>query len=287
MAICFFVSDLHGQLYHYQKLFEAIAGEKPAAVFLGGDLLPSGLTSGVQDSIPGRSFVKGFLLPSFIKLKERLGSAYPRVFLILGNDDFRQEEKEVIEAEPEGIWDYIHEKRVGFGGFTVYGYAYVPPTPFRLKDWEKYDVSRYVDPDCIPPEAGWHSIPIPENEAKYATIQNDLENLVGKDDLSKAVMLFHTPPYQTNLDRAALNGQMVDHVPLDLHVGSVAVKRLIETHQPLITMHGHIHESTKLTGSWKDRIGRTYLFSAAHDGPELALVRFDPETPENAWRELL
>ena len=41
MSLCFFVSDLHGQLNRYQVLFSKILEEKPAAVFLGGDLLPS------------------------------------------------------------------------------------------------------------------------------------------------------------------------------------------------------------------------------------------------------
>ena len=43
MNECFFVSDLHGQIERYQKLFKLIEKEKPSAVFLGGDLLPSGL----------------------------------------------------------------------------------------------------------------------------------------------------------------------------------------------------------------------------------------------------
>jgi hypothetical protein len=49
----------------------------------------------------------------------------------------------------------------------------------------------------------------------------------------------------------------------------------------------HVHESARPTGSWRDRIGRTYCSSVAHDDPELALVRFDPEDPESATRELL
>ena len=32
---------------------------------------------------------------------------------------------------------------------------------------------------------------------------------------------------------------------------------------------------------------RVILLSAAHDGPELALVRFDPAEPEKAEREML
>ena len=61
----------------------------------------------------------------------------------------------------------------------------------------------------------------------------------------------------------------------------------IETRQPLLTLHGHVHESARLTGAWNDRIGRTWLFGGAHDGPELALVRFDPEDLEGASRLLL
>jgi Icc-related predicted phosphoesterase len=79
----------------------------------------------------------------------------------------------------------------------------------------------------------------------------------------------------------------VDHVPLDVHVGSIAIRRLIEDRQPLVTLHGHVHESTGLTSSWRDRIGRTHCFSAAHDGPELALVRFDLDDLERADRQLI
>jgi len=85
----------------------------------------------------------------------------------------------------------------------------------------------------------------------------------------------------------ALDGRVVDGVPLDVHVGSIAIQRFITERQPLLTLHGHIHESARLTGSWRDRIGRTHMFSAAHDGPELALVRFDLNDLENATRELI
>jgi Icc-related predicted phosphoesterase len=80
---------------------------------------------------------------------------------------------------------------------------------------------------------------------------------------------------------------MIDGVPLDVHVGSIAVRRLIESRQPLLTLHGHVHESARLTGSWRDTVGRTHMFSAAHDGPELALVRFDLADLDGATRELL
>jgi Icc-related predicted phosphoesterase len=80
---------------------------------------------------------------------------------------------------------------------------------------------------------------------------------------------------------------LIDHVPVDVHVGSIAIKQFIEEKQPLLTLHGHIHESARITGSWKERIGNTFCFSAARDGPELALVRFDPDSPENTSRILV
>jgi len=72
----------------------------------------------------------------------------------------------------------MHGRRVAWDGFTVYGYACTPPSPFRLKDWERYDVSRYVDPGCLSPEEGWRTVPVAEHELRHATIQRDLEGLV-------------------------------------------------------------------------------------------------------------
>jgi len=37
-----------------------------------------------------------------------------------------------------------------------------------------------------------------------------------------------------------------------LAVGSIAVRRFIEERQPLLTLHGHIHESARLTGDWRE-----------------------------------
>ncbi len=125
------------------------------------------------------------------------------------------------------------------------------------------------------------------DEIRFGTIAADLVRLTEDRDLEKTVCLFHSPPYRTDLDRAALDGRTVDHAPLDLHVGSIAIQRFIEDRQPLLTLHGHIHESARLTGNWRQKIGRTHAFSAAHDGPELALVRFDLDDLDNATRELL
>lgn len=286
-AGCFFVSDLHGSMSRYEKLFKAVAAEKPKAVFLGGDLLPSGTAMLFSASAADHDFTNDVLVKGFSRLRDDLGGLYPAVFVIMGNDDGRVEEDAFVEASSTGIWTYVHNHKVQWRLYEIYGYSYVPPTPFMLKDWERYDVSRYVDPGCVSPEEGSRSVPIPENEAKFSTIQKDLQALAGDHDLSQAIMLFHSPPYQTHLDRAALDGKKVEHVELDPHIGSIAIRRFIESRQPLISLHGHVHESTRLTGSWQQQLGRTHCFSAAHDGAELALVRFDPENPAVATRQLL
>lgn len=284
MTRCLFASDLHGRRRRYEALLETVRHEHPAAVLLGGDLLPSGLGDMLSG---GGSFISDWLRIELGRLRQTLGDAYPRVLLILGNDDGKRAEEELGEGEAAGLWEHIHGRRVELHGFAVFGYACVPPTPFLLKDWERYDVSRYADPGCLSPEEGVRTVEAPQHEVRFGTIARDLAGLVQGEDLSRTVVLFHAPPYDTCLDRAALDGRTIDHVPLDVHIGSIAIRRFIEDRQPHLTLHGHVHESTRITGSFKERIGRTVALQGAHDGPELALVRFDLERPAEAVRELL
>ncbi len=286
---CYCVSDLHGNIDRYNKLFKLLVDEPASALFMAGDLLPSPFTNLASSpfNLKHPDFINEFLVKELKKIQEKLGEKYPRVFVILGNDDGRMEEASMPDAASQGIWEYCHNRRVQWGEFFVYGYSFVPPTPFRIKDWERYDVSRYVDPGCIAPEEGIHSVPLSEYEMNYATIAEDLEKLTGSDNLQTSIFLFHAPPYKSKLDRAALDGKMIDYVPLDVHVGSIAIRRFIEERQPLITLHGHVHESTRLTGSWREQFNRTESFNAAHDGPELSIIRFDPFSPGQADRRLM
>jgi Icc-related predicted phosphoesterase len=286
MPACLFASDLHGRVDRYHKLFDAVRASRPAAVFLGGDLLPSAWLAASASDPADDEFVRGFLGEHLGRLRDDMGPGYPAIFVILGNDDARVEEGAVAEVAARGLWEYAHARRIEWAGFAVFGYACVPPTPFMLKDWERYDVSRFVDPGCVPPEEGFRTVPVPQHTVTHGTIQGDLGALAGDADLARSIWLFHAPPHRTVLDRAALDGKMVDFAPLDVHVGSVAIRRFIERRQPLVTLHGHVHESARLTGEWHTRIGRTHAMSAAHDGPELALVHFDPDEPGSATRDL-
>lgn len=281
-----FASDLHGRPARYRALWEAVAERRPEAVLLGGDLLPHPFApSPAADR--GPDFLEHCLRPELAALRARLGAGYPRILAIPGNDDLRALEPALQGLAAEGFWEWLPAAWTAIRGTSVLGYPFVPPTPFRLKDWERYDVSRFVDPGCLPPEEGQHSSAIDRERLPLETIAADLERLAAGRDLGGAVLLCHAPPYRTVLDRAALDGKMVDHAPLDVHVGSIALRRFIERRQPLLTLHGHIHETVRLTGQWRQQVGRTWCLTACHDGPELALVSFDPAAPAQAARELL
>ena len=277
---CFFVSDLHGIPERYEKLIRQIKLNKPGALFIGGDIFPNFYPKMRFDY---NDFVIDFLIPIFQDLKSELKNDYPDIFLILGNDDPKIEEPKIIQGQQLGLWQYIHNQKAKLGRFNIYGYANIPPTPFIFKDWERYDVSRYVDPGCIHPTEGKKTVD-DSVDMEYSTIQKEIELLVNNDELSNAIFLFHSPPYQTKLDRAALDGKMFDHVPLDVHVGSIAIQRFIHSKQPMLTLHGHIHESSRITGEWKEQIGKTWMYSAAYEFPDLAIVMFDLDDLSTAER---
>ncbi|MFH1118798.1 MAG: metallophosphoesterase [Bacteroidota bacterium] len=286
MTTSYFVSDLHGHTGRYESLFTEILKKKPSFLFMGGDLLPHVRKSVRMADKPIDDFISDYLIPGFRKVQKQLGCNYPEVFMIMGNDDHRVEEEKLRVGENMELWRYLNNCRVKFGPYMIYGYPFVPPTPFQLKDWEKYDVSRFVDPGCIPPTEGYRSIH-PDHDTEYSTIQSDLELLTKDALMEKAVFLFHSPPYQSFLDRAGLDGQQADHVPLDVHVGSIAIQRFISDKQPYITLHGHVHESASITGHWRQQFGGTMSFSAAHDGPELSVVIFKLDNPSESERVLI
>jgi len=79
----------------------------------------------------------------------------------------------------------------------------------------------------------------------------------GISNMENAIFNIHCPPYGTLLDRAPrLDGSgkiyaSGGHMQM-VSVGSTAVREAIERYQPLLGLHGHIHESRGA-----DRIGRT------------------------------
>ncbi|MBU1240481.1 metallophosphoesterase [Myxococcota bacterium] len=287
MSTLAFATDLHGSASRYESLFQWLTSNRVDALLLGGDLLPGGFGLSSPETFGTDAFVLSYLETRFLELRQTLGDASPRVFLIMGNDDPKYEETAFLQGMKSGAWTYCHGKSVTFGEHTVCGYSFIPPSPFHLKDWERYDVSRFVDTACVSPAEGYVTVPMSDYERNYQTIADDLTDLFAGQDHGKSIFLFHAPPYKTPLDRAALDGKMVDYVPLDVHIGSIAVERFIRRMQPLVSFHGHVHEAVSITGEFMTMLESTPCYQGAHDGPELALTLVDTLAPKNGTRILI
>jgi Icc-related predicted phosphoesterase len=79
---------------------------------------------------------------------------------------------------------------------------------------------------------------------------------------SQAIFNLHVPPFDTNLDIAPeLDDNLTPRLSLGggfkmIPVGSKAVRKAIESYQPLVGLHGHIHESRSA-----QKIGKTMCFN--------------------------
>jgi len=76
-------------------------------------------------------------------------------------------------------------------------------------------------------------------------------------DFQRSIFCIHVPPYASGLDLCPVLDKDLHYVKkagqiLMAPAGSVAVRQLIERYQPLLGLHGHIHESRGYS-----RIGRT------------------------------
>ena len=79
------------------------------------------------------------------------------------------------------------------------------------------------------------------------TIEGEMEHLIRPKDMAKTVYVIHMPPALLGLDKCSHGAE----------VGSKAIFKFIEKNQPLLTLHGHIHESSLMTGKWFSELGKT------------------------------
>ncbi len=146
---------------------------------------------------------------------DKLRGSGIRLFVCPGNDD----ELEVDEVIRRSDFVELGEGRiVEIDGFTMISTGWSNPTPWKTHR--------------------------EESEERLAERIEAMASQVG--DQSKAIFNLHCPPYKSGLDEApAIDADLrLLHGGRALRpVGSTAVRAAIERHQPLISLHGHIHES--------------------------------------------
>jgi Icc-related predicted phosphoesterase len=248
-----YTSDLHGEILLYQELLALTISSSADIIALGGDLLPSfPPTKRYEDMLPNqRSFVDQFL---FLFLKRMVETtSIQQIFLIPGNWDLGYS---YLFKEPMGEIIDLNQRSYRLkNGYELIGYPFVPPTPFRPKDYEKMDD---LEP-AWPPQKNPSYIRSSDQTDQLTpidpylflrqreTIREDLDRLPKPLHQKRAIYIMHSPPFGTRLD--LIQGGK--------SAGSHSIKAFIEEHQPLLTLHGHIHESPDLSGAYFDRIGET------------------------------
>jgi Icc-related predicted phosphoesterase len=104
------------------------------------------------------------------------------------------------------------------------------------------------------------------------TIEADLARLGELSDPARTVYVVHTPPLDTKLD-VLYDGT---------HIGSGALKEFLARSRSPLSLHGHIHESPKMSGSICDRIGRTFGVNPGESMHDLQAVSIDLLKPEES-----
>ncbi len=234
-----YFTDFHGTRKLYDDTLKSAVERGVKLLATSGDLLPHR---------SGEPFITGW----FGEWLERCKKKDVTVLGMLGNDDGAYLQKYIDEYETQGLFRRIDGRFVDYQGWTFWGYNFVPELPFGLKDWVKLDYEGAPRPPqlsgpVLSSENGLRSIMNIESFFKArGTIENDLSK-VGLPHPERTIVITHSPPRGYGLD-----------VTANLHqVGSLSVLKFILEQQPLLSLHGHIHESPRSSGVWKTQIGKT------------------------------
>lgn len=273
-------ADLHGNKEQFARLFKH-ALNNASAIIISGDITPK--DPHLRTVEHQRKFITDFLIPQ-IKQFHRNNEGTCDIFLIMGNDDFKAN-YDYLKKNEDG-YVVLDEKPLKWKEFILFGYSYVPYTPFICKDWEKADLIDKKETDrkdivlegVKSTEIGLipHTINLDNRED---CIEKDISDILDKVDPQKTILVVHSPPYNTALDRMTHNR----------HIGSKALTKIIKKRQPLLTLHGHIHECVKESGTFIERIGNTVCINPGNDhrGSNPAVVEIDPYNPQDAKRIIL
>jgi Icc-related predicted phosphoesterase len=262
----FFTSDLHGQNALYEQVVALVAAHRPRALVIGGDLCPHA----VDHDGPARQrvFLEGFLVEFARRIRD--ASRDTELLLLMGNDDWKANH-DCLEARDGDLWRVLHGRALSVAGVRVAGLSWVPITPFGLKDWERWDDGGEEQPVRLDGFVSGESGIVPHRfdpGHRLPTIAAALQALEQEARLAECILVSHSPPSETHCDLTT-HGR---------HVGSRALRRCLETHQPRLVLCGHIHESPRVSSSYRDTIGRTIVVNPGQFGTSrLCGVWFDPD----------
>jgi uncharacterized protein len=163
--------------------------------------------------------------------EERLGGTDVRCFITPGNDDVFEIDE--VLAGCSAV-EFVEGTRVALDDdHEMITTGYSNPTP--------WDTPRELEEEAL--------------AARIRKMSAELENP------SSALMVLHPPPFGSLLDQAPaldedLNMEVRGGNVQMASVGSRAVREVIEEAQPLLALHGHVHESAA-----EQKLGRTWCIN--------------------------
>ncbi len=297
--VIIYTVDIHGSEKLYKALFKISLLENANSIVIGGDILPKYSTDDLIEV--QKKFIRTKLIQMFKKFKKENPSV--TVYLMMGNDDFKVNMTLLEDGARKGYFKLLDMKVHKLNNqFNICGYSHVPPLPFLMKDWQKHDTkkTRGLSDEC---DEKFRELIICKDEQRKklekeyllllselgytrhihhytvegllsaekndeTTIEDNLKSLAKKSNPKKTIFVIHAPPWNTNLDMVYPDGS---------HIGSKAVREFIEREQPMLTLHGHAHESYEITGQFKEVVGKTVSINpgSEYNKDKLNAVIFD------------
>jgi Icc-related predicted phosphoesterase len=280
-TLVYFVSDLHGSSLCFRKFVNSTQVYKPTVLILGGDIAGKAIQSIVRG--PGGRWQCTFVGTRYDLTDGPELADLERLIADHGYYPYRAEPGELEAMEADGTldqlflrlmrerlaeWLDIADTRLRPKGVPLYMMlgnddpvelgAMLDQAPWGihaegkvvLLDDEHEMISwGYANP------TPWHTYREQDEQHLTAAYTAMADKLARPE---RAVFNLHPPPYGTQLDEApaldeslrvqAVLGQ-VTYVP----VGSTAVREIEEERQPLVGLHGHIHEASGIRRLGKRR----------------------------------
>ena len=250
-------SDIHQMISKWKSLIEACKKERPDVVCIAGDLAPK--DTYITGQMPFFQHME--------KYAKQIKETGAEILIILGNDD---NQRLIPLMEGSSLWHYIPEKVVEINGHEFAAMPYVPDYPFGYKFWcrgefkdaLRIDPVQFTKPVLVGENGKFEVI---KDYKKYLESQETIWESLNKTaklikNMSKSIWMIHCPPSNMELDVCAHGAK----------VGSGAVYKFIQEQQPLITIHGHIHESPIYNGKkWYQQEGNTLCVQCGQVGFDL------------------
>ena len=271
-----YTSDLHGSMAHYQHLLAMLSERTPDVLILGGDCLPDG------DRGYPYPTVKKFIQHDFQEFLQLVHDLCPdiSVLTIFGNHDWAFSIDEFVKLQEQSLLRMLsHRDIVAVGNLRFLGLSHCPPAPYWIKDFERRDLKQDT-----PTEFGGYTFSarmkgiVSVTGRQFFAQHESLEDMLDKTPAcaDPFILVSHAPPADSHLD-LLLEGK---------HVGSQAVRQFLERRQPILSLHGHLHESPIVSGHIAQRYGKCLAVNPGQSLDQLCAVRWRSEKPDEIEHSL-